>query len=170
VTIIQKANVLSKSCGLFRSVALEIASEYPDIRMDEMLVDNCAMQLVRAPEQFELIVTTNLFGDILSDIASVLVGGLGVAFSGNIGTENAVFEPVHGSAPDIAGRNRANPTATLLSAAMMLEHLGEGESAARLRSAVEMCLAGDKITPHMGGSLTTGDMTREVKNELQTLP
>jgi len=148
-------------------VALEIASEYPDIRMNEMLVDNCAMQLVHAPEQFEVIVTTNLFGDILSDIASVLVGGLGVACSGNIGMENAVFEPVHGSAPDITGRNRANPTAALLSAARMLEHLGEGESATRLRSVVEMCLAGGKVTPNMGGSLTTREMTREVINELK---
>jgi homoisocitrate dehydrogenase len=169
VTVVHKANILRQTCGLFRAVALEIASEYPGIRMDEMLVDNCAMQLVRAPEQFEVIVTTNLFGDILSDIASVLVGGLGVAYSGNIGADIAVFEPVHGSAPDIAGQHKANPTATLLSAAMMLDYLGETESAIHLRSAVETCIVEGKVTPDLGGSLTTEEMTQQVIHHLQTI-
>jgi len=169
VTVVHKANVLRQTCGLFRAVALEIASEYPDIRMDEMLVDNCAMQLVRAPEQFEVIVTTNLFGDILSDIASVLVGGLGVAYSGNIGANAAVFEPVHGSAPDIAGQHKANPAATLLSAAMMLDYLGETESATCLRSAVENCIVNGMVTPDLGGSLTTEEMTKEIIHHLQTI-
>jgi len=166
VTVVHKANILRQTCGLFRAVALDVAAEYPEIRMDEMLVDNCAMQLVRDPNQFEVIVTTNLFGDILSDIASVLVGGLGVAYSGNIGVDATVFEPVHGSAPDIAGQNKANPTATLLSAAMMLDYLGESESASRLRSAVETCLAEGLVTPDIGGSLTTEEMTREVISQL----
>jgi len=166
VTVVHKANVLRQTCGLFRAVALDVAAEHPGIRMDEMLVDNCAMQLVRDPNQFEVIVTTNLFGDILSDIASVLVGGLGVAYSGNIGVDATVFEPVHGSAPDIAGQNKANPTATLLSAAMMLDYLGESVSASRLRSAVETCLAEGLVTPDIGGSLTTEEMTREVISQL----
>lgn len=168
VTVVHKANVLRQTCGLFRSVAFEIASEYPDIRMDEMLVDSCAMQLVRAPEQFEVIVTTNLFGDILSDIASMLVGGLGVSYSGNIGAAITLFEPVHGSAPDIAGQNRANPTATLLSATMMLDYLGERESASCLRGAIETCIVASLVTPDMGGSLTTEKMTWQVIQHLQT--
>jgi homoisocitrate dehydrogenase len=170
VTVVHKANVLRETGGLFRAVALEIASEYPDIHMDEMLVDNCAMQLVRAPEQFEVIVTTNLFGDILSDIASVLVGGLGVAYSGNVGNDTAVFEPVHGSAPDIAGQKKANPTATLLSATMMLDYLGEAENASRLRNAVETCVASGRVTRDMGGSLTTEEMTQEVISALRATP
>jgi homoisocitrate dehydrogenase len=169
VTVVHKANVLRETCGLFRMVALEVAAEYPEIRMDEMLVDNCAMQLVRAPEQFEVIVTTNLFGDILSDIASVLVGGLGVAYSGNIGVDTAVFEPVHGSAPDIAGENKANPTAMLLSAAMMLDYLGESESTVLLKSAVENCIADGMVTSDMGGSLATEEMTQQVIHRLQTI-
>ena len=168
VTVVHKANVLRQTCGLFRAVALEIASEYPEIHMDEMLVDNCAMQLVRAPEQFEVVVTTNLFGDILSDIASVLVGGLGVAYSGNIGADIGVFEPVHGSAPDIAGQHKANPTATLLSTAMMLNYLGETKIANHLRSAVETCIAEGMVTHDLGGSLTTEEMTQQVIYHLQT--
>ncbi len=141
VTIVHKANVLRQTCGLFRRAALEVASEYPEIQTEEMLVDTCAMELVRAPEQFEVIVTTNLFGDILSDEASMLVGGLGVACSGNIGSQAAVFEPVHGSAPDLVGKHKANPMATFLSAAMMLDHIGEAASARRLRQAVLDCIA-----------------------------
>src|SRR5690242_12657267 len=119
VHVVHKANVLRQTCGLFRAVALEIAKEYPEITTYEMLVDTCAMELVRAPEQFEVIVTTNLFGDILSDEACMFVGGLGVAASGNIGVKAAVFEPVHGSAPTIVGTGKANPIATFLATAMM---------------------------------------------------
>jgi len=166
VTVVHKANVLRATCGLFRQVALEIAPAYPQIQMKEMLVDTCAMELIRAPEQFEVIVTTNLFGDILSDEASMLVGGLGVAYSGNIGTETAVFEPVHGSAPDIAGQHKANPTATFLSTAMLLDYIGEGGSAARLRNAVERCIDRDAVTADLGGKLTTEEMTGQVILEL----
>ncbi len=166
VHIVHKANVLRQTCGLFRQVALEVASEYPEIQTLELLVDACAMELVRAPEQFEVIVTTNLFGDILSDEACMFVGGLGVASSGNIGLQAAVFEPVHGSAPTLAGKNCANPTATLLAAAMMLEHIGEPGPAARLRDAVENCLAGGLVTPDLGGTLSTSQMTWEVIQRL----
>jgi homoisocitrate dehydrogenase len=166
VHVVHKANVLRQTCGLFRSVALEIAQEYSDVTMQEMLVDTCAMELVRAPGQFEIIVTTNLFGDILSDEACMFVGGLGVAASGNIGTDAAVFEPVHGSAPALAGTGQANPTATIMASAMMLDHLGEKGQAARLRSAVETCIAAEQVTPDLGGMLTTGLMTEKIVQNL----
>jgi homoisocitrate dehydrogenase len=162
VHVVHKANVLRQTCGLFRTVALEIAQEYPEIKTNEMLVDTCAMELVRAPEQFEVIVTTNLFGDILSDEACMFVGGLGVASSGNIGVDAAVFEPVHGSAPTLVGTGQANPIATFLAAAMMLDHLSEKESAQRLRNAVETCIASKETTPDLGGSLTTDQVTEKV--------
>jgi homoisocitrate dehydrogenase len=155
VTVVHKANVLRETCGLFRRVALEIAPHYPDILMEEMLVDTCAMELVRDPGQFEVIVTTNLFGDILSDEASMLVGGLGVAYSGNIGSESAVFEPVHGSAPKLAGLHKANPIATILSAVFMLEYLGEHKPAARLRQAVMETIRLGQVTEDLGGFLST---------------
>lgn len=169
VTVVHKANVLRQTCGLFRQSALDVAPEFPDITLEEMLVDSCAMQLIRAPGQFEVIVTTNLFGDILSDEASMLVGGLGLAYSGNIGENAAVFEPVHGSAPDIAGQNIANPAATLLSAAMMLDYLGESQSAAYLRNSIQACISERLVTPDLGGVLTTDQMTREVTTSLQTI-
>ena len=166
VHVVHKANVLRQTCGLFRSVALEIAKEYSEIMMQEMLVDTCAMELVRAPEQFEIIVTTNLFGDILSDEACMFVGGLGVAASGNIGVDAAVFEPVHGSAPTLVGTGKANPIATFLAAAMMLDYLGEKEQAVRLRNVVESCIADGQVTPDLGGALTTSGMTGEVIRKL----
>ena len=166
VHVVHKANVLRQTCGLFRQVALEVAPEYPDIEMLEMLVDTCAMELVRAPEQFQVIVTTNLFGDILSDEACMFVGGLGVAASANIGADAAVFEPVHGSAPPLVGTGKANPTATFFAAAMMLEHLGETEQANRLRNAVETCIAEGQVTPDLGGGLTTEGMTQQVIGNL----
>jgi homoisocitrate dehydrogenase len=163
VHVVHKANVLRQTCGLFRSVALEIAKEYPDITMHEMLVDTCAMELVRAPEQFEIIVTTNLFGDILSDEACMFVGGLGVAASGNIGMNAAVFEPVHGSAPTLVGTGKANPVATFLAATMMLDHLNERECAERLRNAVNQCISAGDCTPDLGGKLTTSQVTEKIK-------
>ena len=166
VHVVHKANVLRQTCGLFRSVAIEVATEYSDITMHEMLVDTCAMELVRAPEQFEIIVTTNLFGDILSDEACMFVGGLGVAASGNIGVNTAVFEPVHGSAPNIVGTGKANPIATFLAAAMMLDYLDEKESAERLRKAVNDCIANNESTPDLGGSLTTNQVTERVISRL----
>jgi isopropylmalate/isohomocitrate dehydrogenase-like protein len=166
VTVVHKANVLRESDGLFRKIALEVAPVYADIQMEEMLVDTCAMELVRAPEQFEVIVTTNLFGDILSDEASMLVGGLGVACSGNIGDNAAIFEPVHGSGPKIAGQHKANPTATLLSAAMLLDFLGEPARGQRVRDAVADCFARNAVTEDLGGGLKTEEMTEEVIGRL----
>jgi homoisocitrate dehydrogenase len=167
IHIVHKANVLRQTCGLFRSVGLEVAEDYPDIAMHEMLVDTCAMELIRAPEQFNIIVTTNLFGDILSDEACMLVGGLGVAASGNIGVEAAVFEPVHGSAPDLVGTGRANPMATFLAAALMLDHLNEQETSQRLRTAVEACIKAGECTPDLGGGLTNNQVTRRVIERVQ---
>jgi homoisocitrate dehydrogenase len=166
VHVVHKANVLRQTCGLFRSVAIEVAKGYPEITMREMLVDTCAMELVRAPEQFEVIVTTNLFGDILSDEACMFVGGLGLAASGNIGENAAVFEPVHGSSPGLAGTGKANPMATILAAAMMLEYLSENESAQRLRDAVNDCIASGELTADLGGRLTTSQVTGQVIRNL----
>jgi len=162
VHVVHKANVLRQTCGLFRTIAFEIAKEYPDVTMYEMLVDTCAMELVRAPEQFDVIVTTNLFGDILSDEACMFVGGLGVAASGNIGVEASVFEPVHGSAPPLVGTGKANPIATFLATVMMLDHLGENKHATSLRAAVESCIADVQVTPDLGGTLTTSQVTEKV--------
>jgi homoisocitrate dehydrogenase len=166
VTVVHKANVLRLTCGLFRRVALEIAPQYPQIAMEEMLVDTCAMELVRAPEQFEVIVTTNLFGDILSDEASMLVGGLGVACSGNIGTGIAVFEPVHGSAPKLVGLHKANPAAAILSAGLMLEYLGETAPAAKLRQAVITAIRLGQVTADLGGALSTEEAADAVIGHL----
>lgn len=170
VHVVHKANVLRETCGLFRRVALEVAGDYPAIILQEMLVDACAMELVRAPEQFAVIVTTNLFGDILSDEACMFVGGLGVAASGNIGLQAAVFEPVHGSAPALAGKGSANPTATFLAAAMLLDHLGEAGQAGAVRQAVETCLAAGQCTPDLGGSLSTYEFTETVIRQLHFQP
>jgi len=167
VHVIHKANVLRQTDGLFRSVALETAKEYSDITMHEMLVDTCAMELVCAPEQFEIIVTTNLFGDILSDEACMFVGGLGVAASGNIGVDAAVFEPVHGSAPTIVGTGKANPIATFLATAMLLDYLNETESAEGLRKAVNDCIANNDATPDLGGSLTTNQVTKRIIQRME---
>jgi len=156
VTIVHKANILKSTSGLFLKVAREVAAQYPDIEANELIVDNCCMQLVMKPEQFDVIVTTNLFGDIISDLCAGLVGGLGLAPGANIGTDAAIFEAVHGSAPDIAGKGVANPCALLLAAAQMLDHLGMLDKAARLRDAINATLeAGDSLTPDLGGTGTT---------------
>ncbi|MFN9965391.1 MAG: isocitrate dehydrogenase, partial [Lysobacteraceae bacterium] len=131
VTVVHKANILKSTSGLFLKVAREVAQQYPDIQCNEMIVDNTCMQLVMRPEQFDVIVTTNLFGDIVSDLCAGLVGGLGLAPGANIGEHAAIFEAVHGSAPDIAGKNIANPCALLLAAGQMLDHLGHVEQANR---------------------------------------
>lgn len=155
VTVAHKANILKVTDGLFRETCLKVAANYPDIQVDEMLVDTMALRLVRDPESFDVIVTTNLFGDILSDEAAALVGGLGVAPSANLGEHAAVFEPVHGSAPDIAGRGIANPIGAILAAAMMLDHLHEPEAAMSVRRAVNATLADGLRTPDIGGTATT---------------
>jgi len=163
VTVVHKANILKSTSGLFLKVAREIAAQYPDITCHEMIVDNACMQLVMRPEQFEVIVTTNLFGDIISDLCAGLVGGLGLAPGANIGENVAVFEAVHGSAPDIAGQGKANPCALLLAAVQMLEHLGKTDAAARLRQAIVATLnARDSLTPDLGGNGTTAQFARAI--------
>lgn len=156
VTIVHKANILKSTSGLFLKIAREVAAEYPDIEANEMIVDNTCMQLVMRPEQFDIIVTTNLFGDIISDLCAGLVGGLGLAPGANIGKDAAIFEAVHGSAPDIAGKGVANPCALLLAAAQMLDHLAMPEQAQRLRGAIVATLdAKDGVTPDLGGTGNT---------------
>jgi isocitrate dehydrogenase (NAD+) len=156
VTVVHKANIMKTTSGLFLNVAREIAAEYPDIASSEMIVDNTCMQLVMNPHQFDVIVTTNLFGDIISDLCAGLVGGLGMAPGANIGTDAAIFEAVHGSAPDIAGKGVANPCALLLAAAMMLDHLGMADKGQRLRVAIRDTLAAkDRVTADLGGSGNT---------------
>ncbi len=166
VTIVHKANILKETCGLFRDTGLRIATEYPEITTEEMLVDTAAMRLVTDPQKFDVLVTTNLFGDILSDEASALCGGLGLAPSANIGEGAAIFEPVHGSAPDIAGKGIANPMAAILAAALMLDHIGEGQQAARVRKAVHAVLRSGPLTPDLGGAAHTAEVTAAVRAAL----
>jgi homoisocitrate dehydrogenase len=161
LTIVHKANVLPETCGLFREVALEVVRAYPDLVVEEVLIDTMALRLVTTPERFDVVVTTNLFGDILSDEAAGLVGGLGLAPSANVGA-HALFEPVHGSAPDIAGRGIANPVAAILAAAMLLDHFGQAEKGERVRRAVEQILSSGPHTPDLGGSATTLQVTDAV--------
>jgi homoisocitrate dehydrogenase len=166
VTIVHKANVLKITDGLFREECLKVASEYPQIAVKEMLVDSMAMRLVKDPEHFDVIVTTNLFGDILSDEASALIGGLGVAPSANIGLKAAVFEPVHGSAPDIAGQGIANPIGAILSAAMLLDHVGRAEAATRVRTAVNATLSAGVLPQDLGGQAKTAEVTKAILGNL----
>ena len=166
VTIVHKANVLTITDGLFRECALQVAQDYPEIAVKEMLIDAMAMRLVRDPENFDVIVTTNLFGDILSDEASALIGGLGVAPSANIGERVAVFEPVHGSAPDIAGQGLANPIGAILSAALLLDHIGQAAQAARVRQAVHETVKQGVLTKDLGGQAMTKEVTRAAVRNL----
>lgn len=164
VTLVHKANILKLTTGLFLQIGKEISQNYPDIEFEDLIVDNMAMQMVLRPQQFDVIVTTNLFGDILSDLASGLVGGLGVTGAANIGDDAAMFEAVHGSAPDIAGHGKANPTALLFSSLMMLEYLDEYRLAEKIRSAVYTVLQDhkDKCTPDVGGSGSTQSYTKAI--------
>jgi isocitrate dehydrogenase (NAD+) len=156
VTIVHKANILKSTSGLFLKVAREVAAEYPQIACNEMIVDNTCMQLVMRPEQFDVIVTTNLFGDIISDLCAGLVGGLGLAPGANIGADCAIFEAVHGSAPDIAGKGIANPCALLLGAVQLLEHIGQVDAGRRLKQAIiDTMNDKDHLTPDLGGSGST---------------
>ena len=157
--IVHKANVLPVTQGLFLETIQDVAHGFEGLETRDIIVDNCAMQLVRNPTQFDVLVATNLFGDILSDLAAGLVGGLGIASSGNIGDQYAVFESVHGSAPDIAGQGVSNPTATVLSAVMMLEHIGEHEVAVRLDRAVDKVLLEGPLTRDLGGTADTQTFT-----------
>lgn len=163
VTGVHKANVLKKSDGLFKEIFYEVGERYPDIEKEDFYVDATAMYLITQPESFEVIVTTNLFGDILSDEGAGLVGGLGLIPSANIGNYGALFEPVHGSAPDIAGKGIANPIAMMLSAVMMLRYLGESESAQKLDNAILKLLTEAKVlTGDLGGNATTNDVANEI--------
>jgi isocitrate dehydrogenase (NAD+) len=167
VTVVHKANILKSTSGLFLRTARVVAAEYPDILCNEMIVDNTCMQLVMRPEQFDIIVTTNLFGDIISDLCAGLVGGLGLAPGANIGTEAAIFEAVHGSAPDIAGKGVANPCALLLAIGQMLDHVGQPENAVRLRNAIVATLeARDSVTPDLGGTGTTMSFAKAIASRL----
>lgn len=168
VTAVHKANVLRATCGLFLQVAREVAAQYPQIEFDTANVDAMGMWLLKNPRNYDVIVTTNLFGDILSDLCAQLVGGMGFGYSGNIGDRYAVFEPTHGSAPKYAGQNKVNPLATILAAKMMLEWLGEKERAAQIEQAVaEVVALGEVRTYDMGGSASTPDMAQAVVHALR---
>ena len=167
VTAVHKANIIKSTSGLFLAVAREVAAKYPDIEFQEMIVDNCCMQLVMRPEQFDVIVTTNLFGDIISDLCAGLVGGLGLAPGANIGENAAIFEAVHGTAPDIAGQGKANPCALLLAAAQMLDHIGQPENAERLRKAIVATMdAKDSLTGDLGGTGNTMSFAQAIASRL----
>ncbi len=167
LTVVHKANVLREGDGLFREAVLAEAAAYPDVRVDEGLVDSVAYRLVREPESFDVIVAPNLYGDILSDLVAALVGGLGIVPSGNVGDNFAVFEPVHGSAPDIAGRGIANPIATIRAAAMLLAYLGGHAAAQGVDRAVDAVLRDGPWTPDLGGRATTAEVTRAVIERLE---
>jgi isocitrate dehydrogenase (NAD+) len=163
VTAIHKANIMKLADGLFLRCCREVSQSYPDIAYKELIVDNASMQLVIRPETFDILLLPNLYGDIVSDLAAGLVGGLGVVPGANMGDHDAVFEAVHGSAPDIAGKGIANPTALMLSSALMLIHLGEPAAAARLRSAIEQVYAvRDHLPPDVGGTASTREFTDAV--------
>ncbi|MCB0841891.1 MAG: NAD-dependent isocitrate dehydrogenase [Bacteroidetes bacterium] len=168
VTIIHKANIMKRSSGLFLKVGLEVAKDYPDIKTEERIVDNMCMQMVMYPDRYDVLVTTNLFGDILSDLAAGLVGGLGMVPGANIGEDIAIFEAVHGSAPDIAGQNKANPTAFLQSGIMMLRHLEMFSEADRIEKALFKTLADkEKTTGDLGGKATTTQFAKNVIGNLE---
>lgn len=167
VTIVHKANILKSTSGLFLSVAREIGKEYQDIESEEMIVDATCMKLVMDPSQFDVIVTTNLFGDIISDLCAGLIGGLGMAPGANIGEKCAIFEAVHGSAPDIAGQNLANPSSVILASIQMLEHLEMQDKAEKIRHALaDVIQSGDRTTRDLGGSHGTTDFTQAILERL----
>lgn len=162
LAVVHKANVLPLTSGLFLETVMEVAKEYPDVHTYDIIVDAAAMKLVREPHSFDVLVATNLFGDILSDLMAGLTGGLGIAPSANVGEKYAIFEPVHGSAPDIAGKGVANPTATFLTVAMLLDHLGESALARKVEVAVGTVLGNGPRTADLGGSATTVQFTDAV--------
>ncbi len=167
VTVVHKANILKATSGLFLAVAREISKQYPSLETVEMIIDNTCMQLVMNPHQFDVIVTTNLFGDIISDLCAGLIGGLGMAPGANIGDDSAIFEAVHGSAPDIAGKNIANPSALMLAAALLLDHLEQRDASRRIRQAIRQTIAdGDRLTGDLGGNASTQDYTDSVIERL----
>jgi NAD-dependent isocitrate dehydrogenase len=167
VTAAHKANIMKFTDGLFLEAFHTVAKEFPEIQADEIIIDNCCMQLVTKPEQFDIIVTENLYGDILSDLSAGLIGGLGLASGANIGENQAIFEAVHGSAPDIAGQDKANPTALLVSACSMLEYMGQNDVAAKIRASIYKTLATeDGRTGDLGGNLSTSEYTAKLIENL----
>ena len=166
VTIVHKANVLSLSDGLFREACLAVAQEFPDVQVEEQIVDSMIYRMIREPERYDVIVAPNLYGDILSDAAAALVGGLGLAPSANAGDNFTLVEPVHGSAPDIAGRSVANPCATILAAAQLLDALGEASAAAQVQAAVERTLGAGIWSADLGGTANTEEMTAAIIERL----
>jgi isocitrate dehydrogenase (NAD+) len=167
VTAIHKANIMKLSDGLFLKCCREVAAEYSDITYQEMIVDNACMQLVMRPETFDVLVLPNLYGDIISDLTAGLVGGLGIVPGANIGDHHAIFEAVHGTAPDIAGKGLANPTALMQSAVLMLAHLGERDASARLQNAIHQVYAGARhLTGDVGGKASTAEFTSAVISHL----
>ena len=166
VCVVTKANICKLSDGLFLDSARKIAEEYPQIKFREILVDNCCMQLVQNPNQFDVLLLPNLYGDIVSDLCAGLIGGLGIALGANIGKDYAVFEPVHGSAPDIAGQDKANPTAMLMSAIEMLNYIDEREAAERIRKALFATLEAGIKTADLGGSAKCSEFTQAIIERL----
>lgn len=169
VCVVTKANICKLSDGLFLDSARKIAKDYPTIAFREVLVDNCCMQLVQNPNQFDVLLLPNLYGDIVSDLCAGLIGGLGIAQGANIGLDYAVFEPVHGSAPDIAGQNKANPTAMLMSAIEMLNYIGENKAATNIKLALFETLNAGIKTADIGGSATTTEFTQAIIDRLAVL-
>ena len=168
VTAVHKANVLKKTDGLFKETFYKVAEDYPDMELDDRYVDATAMFFITKPDMFDVIVTTNLFGDILSDEGAGLVGGLGLIPSANIGDKQGLFEPVHGSAPRIAGQGIANPSAMILSAVLMLDYLEENEAARKLENAlVDVLAEGNVVTVDLGGSASTMEMAAEIRSKLE---
>jgi homoisocitrate dehydrogenase len=168
VTVVHKANVLNLTDGLFREACLNVAANYPDVQVEEQLVDSMIYRMIREPQRYDVVVAPNLYGDILSDAAAALVGGLGLASSANAGDNFVLAEPVHGSAPDIAGQGIANPVATILAAAQLLEALGEASCAAAIQRAVRRTLADGVLSGDLGGQATTQDVTDAVIAQLTT--
>ncbi|MEW6006720.1 MAG: isocitrate/isopropylmalate dehydrogenase family protein [bacterium] len=166
VTCVHKANILKLTCGLFLKTAKEIAPLYPDIEFEDRLVDNASMQLVKKPEGFDVIVTTNLFGDIISDLCAGIIGGLGVAPGANIGDNFAVFEPVHGSCPKYAGLNIANPIAAILSGSMMLKYLEKANCAEKIEKAISSIMEKGILPKDLGGNCSLAQITEEIINNL----
>jgi isocitrate dehydrogenase (NAD+) len=168
LTLVHKANILKQTGGMFLSIGREIARDYPEIAFDDRIVDNMAMQLVIHPEKYDCLVTTNLFGDILSDLMAGLVGGLGVTGAANVGDDCAIFEAVHGSAPDIAGQGIANPTALVRSGEMLLRHIGETQAAEALKTALHAVYTeATHLTPDLGGSASTDEFAAHLAAEVE---
>lgn len=166
ITIVHKANILKETNGLFLDTVRDVVHEYDELNCDSEIVDAATMKLMTDPDRFDVIVTTNLFGDIISDGAAELIGGLGVSPLANIGDEHAIYEGVHGAAPDIAGKGKANPAAMMLAAAMMLERLEVPDAATKLRNGVDVVLCEGPTTADMGGSATTEEFTDAVRETL----